>query len=437
VAHSGLQYPMYEYFKRRMAARTGCRDVERLPSWQAGCCGSVAGALSAVLTAPLDLIRTRVNLRVSDQALQANPAKHILWDEVREIYLSDGVGGFFAGAGLRAAWMGFGGFVFLGSFEWARGELSKRFGIAKLDPDDDELQNTRNQSEGIEARRLDHEPPPSVSFVAGLVAGIAVDVPLHPIDTVKTRLQARQGFMAAGGIRSLWSGLSAVLITSVPGSAIFFMTYEQVRKCFEDINVSSSFVPAHMHAACRDAASAVPAEISACIVRVPCEVMKQRMQTQKLSSAPASLIGVIRHVSAEGISGFFAGFGATVSREVPFALIQMPLFEELKFRHPWSEEAKRSSDTLTQGFIGMSCGAAAGAVAGLCTTPLDVTKTRIMLTARRSERRGLLETVAMIYSEAGVGGLFRGVTPRTVHCCIGGALWLGAFEWVKILLCDT
>lgn len=54
--------------------------------------------------------------------------------------------------------------------------------------------------------------------MAGLLAGVAVDVPLHPLDTVKTRMQATEGFDAAGGLRrrALFSH-----IQDRPGEAAF------------------------------------------------------------------------------------------------------------------------------------------------------------------------------------------------------------------------
>lgn len=263
-----------------------------------------------------------------------------------------------------------------------------------------------------------------------------MDVPLHPVDTLKTRMQAQEGFMVAGGFRRLWSGLSAVLVMSVPGSAVFFVVYDQMQHLLER-HAPSAPGGSTLGAPWRDGLSACSADISACFVRVPCEVVKQRMQTRSASSTPASVFGTVRSVNAEGIRGFFAGFGATVSREVPFALIQMPLFEELKHRHPWTQRARLNGDTGAQGLIGMMAGGLAGAIAGALTTPFDAAKTRIMLTAKRAERRGLLETFLLIHRESGIRGLTLGIAPRTLQCGAGGALWLGAFEWSKLLLCST
>lgn len=367
VTHSSLQYPIYEYLKLALAHWTG----QSLPAWQAAACGSVAGVISATLTTPFDLLKTRLNLRNPPPPTGDKGCLHqshaLIAEEVREIYKSRGVTGFFSGAMYRASWMGLGGFVFLGSFEFAKDNLR--------------MLTQKQKSEPL-PRTNEIVPSPSVSFAAGLVAGVSVDVPLHPVDTLKTRFQAKEGFRASGGTTGLWSGLSAVLIMSVPGSAVFFVVYDQMQHLLETVLCT------HMW---REAVAASLADISACVVRVPCEVMKQRMQTRKVSSVPLSVFATMRSVSADGFGGFYAGFGATVTREVPFALLQMPLFEELKRRHPWAEKARVSGDMGLQGLIGMTSGGVAGAIAGMLTTPLDAAKTRIMLTAKRADRRGLLE----------------------------------------------
>ena len=66
---------------------------------------------------------------------------------------------------------------------------------------------------------------------------------------------------------------------------------------------------------------------AACSIRVPTEIIKQRMQTGVHDSA----IGAVRHiVQSEGILGFYSGFKITIFREIPFAFIQFPIYEQLK-----------------------------------------------------------------------------------------------------------
>merc|ERR1712224_834971 len=129
----------------------------------------------------------------------------------------------------------------------------------------------------------------------------------------------------------------------------------------------------------RDAVAASFADVCACSVRVPCEILKQRMQI-----SGSSLSDIFCSTASEGVRGFYAGLGATICREVPFALVQMPLFEEFKRRHPLASRAEQ--DAKIQGVVGMSSGSLAGAIGGAVTTPFDTTKTRIMLTENRAKR---------------------------------------------------
>ena len=63
--------------------------------------------------------------------------------------------------------------------------------------------------------------PPLVHMLrycqSGACAGLAVDVSLFPIDTLKTRMQAPEGFFKAGGFRGIYNGLSAAAAGSMPG----------------------------------------------------------------------------------------------------------------------------------------------------------------------------------------------------------------------------
>lgn len=70
-------------------------------------------------------------------------------------------------------------------------------------------------------------------------------------------------------------------------------------------------------------------EVMACLVRVPTEVVKQRYQANLLGNR--SLAQSIASIyQAEGLRGFYTGYGITIMREIPFALIQFPMYEAMK-----------------------------------------------------------------------------------------------------------
>lgn len=63
-------------------------------------------------------------------------------------------------------------------------------------------------------------------------------------------------------------------------------------------------------------------------IRIPCEVMKQRLQVGRHSNVIEAFQGALR--SPEGVRGLFRGTTATLSREVPFYTLGMTFYVQLK-----------------------------------------------------------------------------------------------------------
>ncbi|ORX94079.1 mitochondrial carrier [Basidiobolus meristosporus CBS 931.73] len=245
------------------------------------------------------------------------------------------------------------------------------------------------------------------------MAGTAVDTALFPLDTIKTRLQSKAGFIKSGGFSGIYSGLSSAVIGSAPGAAAFFVTYETLKTTLSGNEANESpFV--HM-------AAATGGEISACFVRVPTEVIKQRMQTKQHSTMSATIKALLR---ADGVLGFYRGYLSTVVREIPFTCIQFPLYERLKVE--WGRYKGRKVEPWEAGL----CGSFAGGVAAAITTPLDVVKTRLMLSGHH-QYSGIFGTMRRIYAEEGLRALFSGIGPRVMWISIGGYIFLGVYEKAK------
>lgn len=56
----------------------------------------------------------------------------------------------------------------------------------------------------------------NLSFQSGGLAGLSVDLVFFPLDTVKTRLQSKQGFLTAGGFRKIYAGVGPAALGSAP-----------------------------------------------------------------------------------------------------------------------------------------------------------------------------------------------------------------------------
>ncbi|GAA5967597.1 hypothetical protein JCM3765_002299 [Sporobolomyces pararoseus] len=274
------------------------------------------------------------------------------------------------------------------------------------------------------------------ALLAGGLAGTSVDTLFFPIDTLKVRLQAQQGFWAAGGFSGVYRGLGSAVVGSAPGAAAFFTTYELLKgtvlpQLFPALSTKEWAPLLHM-------LSASGGEIAACMIRVPTEVVKQRSQTNTVKGQNGSWIVAKKVWKTAGLRGFYQGFGSTVAREIPFTCLQFPLYERLKLLLAQHRTTTQKVSDLPA-YEAALCGSVAGGVAAGLTTPLDVVKTRIMLGQSRSATSptssgGILSTMKSIYTIEGPKALFRGIVPRVLWISGGGAVFLGVYEQGKKLL---
>nr|ADD38430.1 S-adenosylmethionine mitochondrial carrier protein [Lepeophtheirus salmonis] len=182
------------------------------------------------------------------------------------------------------------------------------------------------------------------------------------------------------------------------------------------------------HEAFRHAIAASAGEVTACLVRVPVEIIKQRRQAfQNVEPSLSSTSIVKKILHSKGFLGLYRGYFTTVSREVPFSIIQFPLWEYFKHKYALNFNAEASPG------VSASFGAVSGGIAAGLTTPLDVAKTRIMLSDDPSTKRTLV-VLRDIFVVNGFRGLFAGIVPRTMWMSIGGFIFFGAYEGVKDVL---
>ncbi|RHZ47103.1 hypothetical protein Glove_593g25 [Diversispora epigaea] len=268
------------------------------------------------------------------------------------------------------------------------------------------------------------------ALVAGGIAGTTVDVILFPLDTLKTRLQSKTGFYASGGFRGIYSGLASVVVGSAPAASTFFISYEYLKEVLGNIFPDKKYLPLiHMVAASGG-------EIAACVTRTPTEVIKSRMQTKLYSSTSLAIKTIYQQ---EGFSGFYRGFLSTILREIPFTCLQFPLYEYLKV-----SVARYTKQKKAEPWEAAFCGSVAGGTAAAITTPLDVIKTRLMLSDKNQIKHnhshnylGVINTFNRILSEEGPKSLFKGIGPRVLWISIGGYIFLGVYEKSKKTLYES
>lgn len=293
--------------------------------------------------------------------------------------------------------------------------------------------------------------PVTDCMLAGGLGGVIGDTTMHSLDTVKAR---QQGLLfnpkyhnmvrayatisrEEGFFRGLYGGYTPAIIGSFPSTAAFFGAYElSKRVMINDLNMNEtvSFLFA-----------GTVGDLALSVFYVPSEVLKTRLQLQGHYNNPYTkgcgynykgLRDAIRLIAAsEGIGAFFYGYKETLFRDVPFSALQLAFYE--KFRrlaiiyNAHSDDLTLCTELLT--------GAAAGGLAGVLTTPLDVIKTRIQtatldtagVSISMPSNKFLLRfptasALCSIYRSEGILGMFSGVGPRFI--------WTGVQSSIMLLL---
>lgn len=203
-------------------------------------------------------------------------------------------------------------------------------------------------------------------------------------------------------------------------SALFVGVYEPIKQKLLRI------FPENLSAFSHLTAGAIGG-LAASLIRVPTEVIKQRMQTGQFTSAS----GAVRFIaSKERFKGFYAGYGSFLLRDLPFDAIQFCIYEQIRIGYMLA--ARRNLNDPENAVIG----AFAGALTGAITTPLDVIKTRLMVQGSANQYKGIVDCVQTIIKEEGPSAFLKGIGPRVLWIGIGGSIFFGVLESTKRFLAE-
>ncbi|KAF3766725.1 mitochondrial carrier [Cryphonectria parasitica EP155] len=324
--------------------------------------------------------------------------------------------------------------------------------------------------------------------LAGAAAAFTIDLLIYPLDTIKTRYQSQdylKTFAAepaaarqsrATVFRGLYQGVGSVVVATLPAAGIFFTTYEATKTFYSTLFKQNALLPNGFTVPTPliHSLASGTAELASCLILTPAEVIKQNAQMIRSRGDSSSSgkgaggwrgstsIQALRIVSQSGgASGaahrLLTGYTALVARNLPFTAIQFPIFEAVRRqiwerRDRWSRRGALTRGLLETAYVNGASAAASGAVAAVITTPTDVVKTRMMLSAgeekattaqeqtREAPRRqkvSSLQVARLVYQERGIQGLFRGGLLRAAWTAIGSGLYLGTYEVAKVWLKGT
>ncbi len=253
-------------------------------------------------------------------------------------------------------------------------------------------------------------------FCGAVARGVAQTV-LHPIDVVRTRVQARN---ISGGftLSTFVKGLSPQVILALPAGAVQFAAFEASQDCLRTV------IPGDGTRELRGFLSGAFATFLAASFRVPQEVLKQRVQADVY---PNALAAFRQTIGKDGFFGLYKGWGATISRDIPwnafsfmFHGLAKKVFQNVNNRDPTPWE-------------NIALGSLSGAGAAVLTMPIDVIKTRLMTQAAGANARyvGILPTLRMIVQEEGAMTLMKGLLPRICFLAPLAGVTFSVYEGVS------
>ncbi|KAL7526333.1 hypothetical protein ACHAWF_001730 [Thalassiosira exigua] len=281
--------------------------------------GVGSGSLASIVCAPLDLVRTRIQVAGGLEGKGAQSAKII--KSIYEIYLSDGVRGCFRGLGATLATVpAFWGLYF-------------------------------PLYEGFKSRILDwssqygdggHNHHALVHLSSAMSAGALADIVCNPMFVVRTRMQTEalhyfqmpvadrkphgvaktiMGLYKEGGTPIFWRGLTASLL-GLGHVGIQFPVYERLKA--EARRRSSNGEESPLDLLIASGLS----KMTAAVITYPHEVIRSRMMDARGPVAGKSIFCTLRHiVKNEGYTGLYAGLRVSLVRVVPNCCVTFVSYE--------------------------------------------------------------------------------------------------------------
>ncbi|KAI0559090.1 mitochondrial carrier protein precursor [Gracilaria domingensis] len=282
----------------------------------------------------------------------------------------------------------------------------------------------------------------SVSYrIAGFAAFVASAIStavVHPIDSIKTRLQARAARLTEAEpnlFENLYKGIFSNILKEAPNAAIYLGVYELCKSILTNLSFTSFFqelplLTFMVAGALGDAIGSV--------VRVPAEIVNKRLQIGVNSNWSSALRDAF--LTPSGRKASVVAWQAVLLRDVPYGGLQIMLYEFGKLMlvsHPHLFNGYFSQGgVMADVFVG----ATAGALAAMITTPADVLVTRLSVREASAKQDaaspGILATARHILTTEGPVGFFRGTLQRGVYYAPLIGLFFALYEFSRQSLSD-
>lgn len=209
--------------------------------------------------------------------------------------------------------------------------------------------------------------------ICGAIATAVGDFVMHPIDTIKVMQQAGGGLtiietakaiLAKSGPLGFYQGVVPYITADGLSGAVKFATFE-ISKVFVEARTAVRFHPIAQFVC------AAGAMLACSVLLVPGEVLKTQMQGGVVTSLWGGIQSILKN---DGVAGLYTGYFATLVRDIPYTMLELGLYENIK-RVLRGVRGKKDLDATDE----LTAAAITGGITSFITTPLDVIKTKLMM----------------------------------------------------------
>ncbi|KAL8270833.1 hypothetical protein Esti_005204 [Eimeria stiedai] len=308
-------------YERQRRYRWLPEDQQGLPATMSSAAG--AGLLARAVMHPLDTAKAVIQVQTKGQSISASllgGSKTLQC--LSSIWKADGLRGLYRGFAITSTLAVPATCLYFSTYEFLKARL------LALSEDSREGAQPRSKQSFAAALLLDS--------VCGFSAEAISCVLYLPMDVCKERLQVYSALRQKGaesekpnlrkltrgeGLRSLYRGYGATLLSFGPFSALFFTLNHQFSQVAQRLLPPKTSASQQSGAGCRplvDATVAAAAAGAAAFVTAPLDKVKLRLQVQSDAAVAQKTPFYYRHVfhglssllKTEGLAGCFAGVGA-------------------------------------------------------------------------------------------------------------------------------
>lgn len=272
------------------------------------------------------------------------------------------------------------------------------------------------------------------ALLCGGTAGMVANAITHPFDTAKAMIQYQvekkstrdvmevlKNAWKSERFRPFYRGFVIVLVSTIPSTAVYFVSLE----------TGKLFVPGPEESVIKQSISGVFAQFCSSFIFAPRDVIKERLQVQRLQQGrhyKGAWDAFKSIMKSDGVLGLYRGYWQTMTLWSVYGAMYLAFYTKTK---TWAKKYTWYRETNMPAYIRMTCAIVSASLAAAITNPLDVIKLHFQVKPETKSFWDLAKNITLKY---GTKVWLRGTLSRVLWMAPRTAISFTTYESVKNLL---